>query len=172
VTTSVTRHVDDAAIRAFHDLLDETAGRGGFNARSEAFLHQVAAAFAPVGGWYLCLASKGDRPIGGMVVLRVGDRGYYLYGASTRDPAMKHAHPGYASMAAILAALAADGATELDAWGVADTGSEESESWSGFSFFKQRFGGAEVRHAGTWDLVVSPLWYALRDARERLRSAR
>lgn len=170
VVTSVTRDADPAPIGTFHDLLTETAERGGFKGRSVAFLQQVADAFAPAGGWYLCLARKGDRAIGGMVILRVGDRGYYLYGASTRDPAMKHAHPGYAAMAGVMAALAADGARELDAWGVADVGSEEAESWTGFSFFKQRFGGDQVHHAGTFDLVISPPWYALRDLRERLLS--
>ena len=40
---------------------------------------------------------------------------------------------------------------------------------AGYSRFKRKFGGQPLRHPGTFDLVVEPLWYRLRDARERLR---
>jgi lipid II:glycine glycyltransferase (peptidoglycan interpeptide bridge formation enzyme) len=185
VTTRVVRDGDAAAIAAFQRVHAETARRGGFAARSGAFLERLAAAFAPGGGWYLSLAEKDGRTIGGMVGLRFGDRAYYLYGGSSGDPADRDARPGYATMAGLITALAEDGVRTLDMWGIADGGAEErgvaarertsgtdeQQSWGGFSFFKQRFGGTEVHHAETWDLVVSPGWYAIRGLAERARLA-
>lgn len=183
VTTRIDREGDPAAIAAFQRIHAETARRAGFSPRSDAFLERLAAAFAPGGGWYLCLAEKDGQTIGGMLGLRFGDRAYYLYGGSTGDPAFRDARPGYATMAGLMTALAADGVRMFDMWGIADGGAEarsptatdptggagEQRSWGGFSFFKQRFGGAEVHHAGTWDLVIAPGWYAVRDALERAR---
>jgi len=184
VETRIVRDVDLPAIEAFHGVHDETARRAGFAPRSVAFLQQLASCFASSGGWYLCLAEKEGRTIGGMVAIRFGDRAYYLYGGSTGDPAFRDARPGYATMAGLMHSLSSDGVTALDTWGIAD-GAESSrasaerreggaaegqESWGGFSFFKQRFGGTEVHHVGTYDLVVSPAWNAIRDLGELARS--
>ena len=197
VTTRVDREGEATAVAAFQRVHAETARRGGFVPRSQAFLERLAEAFAQGGGWYLCLAEKDGRTIGGMLALRFGDRAYYLYGGSSGDPADREARPGYATMAGLIHGLAADGVRTLDMWGIADGGSEEraaaattrgaaatdggaatpqsdgsseQRSWGGFSFFKQRFGGREVHHAGTWDLVVAPGWYRLRDLAERARA--
>jgi len=191
-STRIVRDVDLTAIEAFRSVHDETARRAGFAPRSIAFLQQLAGAFAPTGGWYLCLAEKDGHTIGGMVAVRFGDRAYYLYGGSSGDPAFRDARPGYATMAGLMTALSADGVTALDTWGIADDprssgaapdpkeggasdgkeggAAEGQASWGGFSFFKQRFGGTEVHHAGTFDLVVSPAWNAIRDLGEQARS--
>jgi lipid II:glycine glycyltransferase (peptidoglycan interpeptide bridge formation enzyme) len=104
-----------------------------------------------------------------MVTLRVADRAFYLYGASSRDPELKNANAGYATMGATMEALAADGVKTLDLWGVAESDEAAPESWAGFSAFKRRFGGMPVRHPGTFDLVVDRFWYTIRDVRERTR---
>lgn len=169
VVTEVQRHADAEAIAAFHDLLEDTAERKQFRSHGLDFLSALAASLAATGGWYLCLARKDGRPIGGMVTLRVSDRAFYLYGASSRDPELKNANAGYATMGATMEALAADGARTLDLWGVAESDDAAPDSWSGFSAFKRRFGGTAVRHAGTFDLVVDRFWYTIRDLRERRR---
>jgi peptidoglycan pentaglycine glycine transferase (the first glycine) len=169
VVTEVQRHADRAAIALFHDLLEDTAERKQFRSHGLDFLSALAESLAPAGGWYLCLARKDGRPIGGMVTLRVADRAFYLYGASSREPLLKNANAGYATMGTTMEALAADGVRTLDLWGVAESDDEAPDSWSGFSAFKRRFGGTPVRHAGTFDLVVDRLWYTIRDWRERSR---
>lgn len=169
VVTEVQRHADPDAIATFHDLLEDTAERKRFRSHGLDFLSALAESLAPTGGWYLCLARKDGRPIGGMVTLRVADRAFYLYGASSRDPELKNANAGYATMGATMEALAADGVRTLDLWGVAESDADAPDSWSGFSAFKRRFGGTPVRHLGTFDLVVDPLWYTIRDLRERVR---
>jgi lipid II:glycine glycyltransferase (peptidoglycan interpeptide bridge formation enzyme) len=169
VVTEVRRQSDRESITAFHDLLEDTAERKQFRSHGLDFLSALADSLAPTGGWYLCLARKDGRPIGGMVTLRVADRAFYLYGASSRDPELKNANAGYATMGATMEALAADGVKTLDLWGVAESDEAAPESWAGFSAFKRRFGGTPVRHPGTFDLVVDRFWYKIRDVRERTR---
>ena len=163
VVTEILRHADRAAIATFHDLLEDTAERKRFRSHGLEFLSALADSLAPAGGWYLCLARKDGKPIGGMVTFRVADRAFYLYGASSRDPELKNANAGYATMGATMEALAADGVRTLDLWGVAESDDAAPDSWAGFSAFKRRFGGTPVRHAGTFDLVVDRFWYTIRD---------
>ncbi len=179
VQVTIRRDPDPASIAAFHALLRETASRGAFRARSAGFLERVAAGFAasgpaaPTGGWYLALAELEGRPIAGMAVPRVADRAYYLYGASRRDPALRHAYGAYAAMAALLARLADDGVRTFDQWGVVEADEADADaSWAGFSAFKRTFGGTPVRHPGTFDLILDPLWYRLREWRDRARAER
>jgi len=177
VITEIDRSGDPAAVAAFHELLMATAERAGFRTRSAMFLETLAQGLAggpglhadAVAGWYLIIAQVDGRPIAGAVALRTGRRAIYAYGASLREPALKHANGAYAALAAMMRALADDGATTLDLWGVVEPGEEGPDgSWAGFSAFKRQFGGMPIRHPGTYDLVVDPFWYGVRDLRERL----
>ncbi|MEO7663481.1 MAG: GNAT family N-acetyltransferase, partial [Candidatus Limnocylindrales bacterium] len=156
-----------------HDLLVATGARGGFRTHDIDFLGRLASELAPAGGWYLATGWLGSEPLGTMIVARTGDRAAYLYGGSLRFEQNRHANPGYGVMAAMMTALAADGVRWFDLWGVHGAEDPEaSSSWLGFSAFKRRFGGRDLRHPGTFDLVVSPAWYAVRDVGEQLRAGR
>jgi lipid II:glycine glycyltransferase (peptidoglycan interpeptide bridge formation enzyme) len=170
VEAATDRAGDPASLAAFHDLLEATSERAGFRTRSRAFLATLATGLAPSGGWFLTLARLRDRPIAGAIALRVGDRAIYAYGASLREPELKHANGAYASLAATMRALAADGVRTLDLWGVVEPDDPDADaSWAGFSAFKRQFGGVPLRHPGTYDLVISPVWNTIRDLRERVR---
>lgn len=176
VTVTIHRDARDVPVQGFAALLDDTAARGAFRARPAEFLQRLAARFAPAGpaaptgGWYLALAELAGRPIAGMAVPRVADRAYYLYGASGREPELRHAYGAYAAMAELLPRLAADGVRIFDQWGVVERDDPDGDpAWAGFSAFKRSFGGRPLRHPGTFDLVIDPLWYRVRDLRERLR---
>ena len=170
VTTAVDRAGDARAIADFHGLLEATSSRAGFRIRSATFLETLARGLTSSGGWYLTLASLGGRPIAGAVALRTGDRAIYAYGASLREEALKHAHGAYAALAATMRELTTDGVRTFDLWGVVEPGDPDAEAeWAGFSGFKRQFGGVPLRHPGTFDLVIEPLIYRLRDLRERIR---
>lgn len=169
VTVEVRRDADRAAVADIAALLAATAARGAFAARSQDFLQRAADVLVAGGGWYLALARLANRPIAGMAVPRVGRRAYYLYGGTLRLPELRHAYGAYAAMAALCRALAGDGVETLDLWGVVDRDDPTANpSWRGFSAFKRAFGGEPLRHPGTFDLVTDPLWYRVRDLRERL----
>ena len=170
--TAVGRAADPAQIGAFTSLLGHTARDAGFRTRPPEFFAALARELAPAGGLHLAMARWQGQPIAGMFVAGVGDRAYYLYGASDRA-APSQANGAYASMGAVLEALAEDGVTTFDLWGVAEPDDPTSDpSWAGFSAFKRKFGGRPLRHPGTFDLVIDPVWWWIREARERLGLAR
>lgn len=170
VTTTVDRAGEGSALAALAELHEQTAERAVFRGRPAAFLADAARAFAPSGGWYAVQAHLEHRPIAAMGFLRVGDRGFYLWGGSLRDPAVGGARGPYAVLAAAMEALAADGCRTLDLWGVVEAADEATEpDAAGYSRFKRKFGGAPLRHPGTFDIVTAPAWYLVRDLHERLR---
>lgn len=167
VEVQVDRTGDPAAIATLHRLLEVTAGRAEFRVRSLAFLERLAAGFAEHDGWYLGIARFEGTPFAAMAMPRLGDRAYYLYGASLREAAYKHKYGPYAVMATLQRRLAADGVHELDMWGVVEADDPDADpAWQGFSAFKRTFGGTPLRHPGLFDLVTDPFWYRLRELRQ------
>jgi hypothetical protein len=170
--TTVGRTADETQIFAFTKLLENTARDAGFRTRPPEFFAALARELAPAGGLHLAVAHWQGQPVAGMFVAGLGDRAYYLYGASDRQ-APSQANGAYAAMGAVFEALAEDGVTVFDLWGVAEPDDPTTDpSWAGFSAFKRKFGGRPLRHPGTFDLVIDPLWFWIREARERLGLAR
>jgi lipid II:glycine glycyltransferase (peptidoglycan interpeptide bridge formation enzyme) len=166
----VDRDGDPEALAAFWSLLSETAERQGFRTRSPRFLAALARALSASGDWFLALADHDGLPLAGAVAARAGDRAFYLYAASTRDPALSAKRGPYAAMAALQRSLQEAGTRSLDLWGVREPDDPNADAaWEGFSLFKRRFGGQPLRHPGTFDLVVDPLWDRLRQLHETLR---
>lgn len=172
VVTAVDRSGARAAVAALAALHAGTAERATFRARSASFLGDAAAAFSPSGGWLAVEARIDGQSVAAMGFLRVGDRAAYLWGGSSRDAVAERSRAQYAVLGAAMEALAADGAMTLDLWGVVELDEEAAHpDAAGYSRFKRKFGGRPLRHPGTFDLVVDPRWYRLRDVRERLRGA-
>jgi len=171
VETRVLRDADAAAYATFASLLATTASRAGFRARPASAFDTIATQYAARGDACLVLAGLHGETIAGCLALATGSRAFYLYAAALREPRLRHANAPYAVLWACIEALVADGRETLDLWGVAEPGDPSADQgWAGFSLFKRGFGGAPLRHPGTFDLVLSPWWYALRDVLERLRS--
>jgi lipid II:glycine glycyltransferase (peptidoglycan interpeptide bridge formation enzyme) len=172
-TARVDRVADPGALETFHTLLSATSERAGFHARSRRFLDALARPLAAAGDWFLALAEHEGRPLAGAVATRTGDRAFYLYAASTRDPELVAKRGPYAAMGALQRSLREAGTRTLDLWGVREVDDASVDvSWEGFSLFKRRFGGSPLRHPGTFDLVIDARWNSLRDLRERMRDAR
>jgi lipid II:glycine glycyltransferase (peptidoglycan interpeptide bridge formation enzyme) len=173
--TEVTIHrgLDSDEIGILHDLLIATAERAEFRVRSTEFLTRLASEFGVSDRWYLGIARVDGTPVAAMAFPRLADRAYYLYGALLRDKRYKHHYPAHAIMANMLRALAADGCTSVDMWGVTEPDDARADpAWKGFSDFKRTFGGTPLRHPGLFDLVTDPIWYRIRAARTRaLRSS-
>lgn len=172
-TARVDRAADPGALDAFHALLAVTSERAGFHIRSRRFLDALARPLAAAGDWFLALAEHEGRPLAGAIATRTGDRAFYLYAASTRDPELVAKRGPYTAMAALQRALREAGTGTLDLWGVREVDDAAVDAgWEGFSLFKRRFGGSPLRHPGTFDLVIDARWNSLRDLRERMRDAR
>lgn len=173
VVTEVLTTPDEIAIGELVALLSATAAAAGFRTHDRAYFDRLAATLAPAGRWCQVVARHEGRVVATVVTPRLGDRGYYLYGTLLRDPAVRELYPSYAALAAAMEALAASGVRSFDLWGVAEPDDPHADpSWSGFSEFKRHFRGEPLAHPGTYDLVVDPAWYRVRDAAERLRARR
>ena len=60
------------------------------------------------------------------------------------------------------------GLKNFDFWGIAPEGAPKNHPWAGFTNFKKTFKGKEVRHAGTYDIVLEPTRYRLYKTLRRL----
>jgi lipid II:glycine glycyltransferase (peptidoglycan interpeptide bridge formation enzyme) len=165
-TVTISRDSDPAEIAILHELLTLTAEYRDFRVRSPEFLERLASELTASNGWYLGIARVEGTPIAAMAFPRIGSRAYYLYGALRRDAEYKHNYGAHAVMATLMRALAGDGCTSADMWGVVEPDDSTADpAWRGFSDFKRTFGGLPLGHPGLFDLVIDRFWYWLRSMR-------
>lgn len=98
----------------------------------------------------------GER-LASALVVRFGDRATYFFGGSLdRHRAMM---APYLLHHEVMNRMAAAGCHWYDFWGVSPADCPEHR-WAGISDFKRKFGGVEVRHVPTLDLVLDEAAYA------------
>lgn len=155
VETEVVGANQPAAVESLHRLMVDVGSRGGFAPRSVAFLvaygrHAGDRAFVCLGRWQ-------GRVIAGALVGLVGDRAYYLFAGSLREPELRHANAPYAVMERLIAEAVARGAVSLDLCGVNEKDDPAADPrWEGLSSFKRGFGGDSVRHPPVHTVVLRP----------------
>jgi lipid II:glycine glycyltransferase (peptidoglycan interpeptide bridge formation enzyme) len=155
VAVEVASADDPATVDELHQLMLAVGSRGSFAPRSRAFLeaygrHAGAQAFICLGRWQ-------GRVIAGALVGLVGDRAYYQFAGSRREPELRHANGAYAVMERVIAACVERGAVSLDLCGVNEKDDPAADPrWEGLSSFKRGFGGEPVRHPPVSMLVLRP----------------
>ncbi len=160
---------DDAAVTtaidALHDLVGETQRRAAFPMPPLERYRIAWRALAGEGRAAILEARReGELLASGMVVFE-GDRSFYLFSGSRREE--RGAPKRYASYAlqwAMMRLARERGVRRHDLWGVAPPGAGPDHPWHGVGLFKKGFGGEEVVWAGSFDLVVEPALYRLRQA--------
>jgi lipid II:glycine glycyltransferase (peptidoglycan interpeptide bridge formation enzyme) len=167
---TVTDAGDTAAIDALHALVGETQRRAGFPMPPLERYRLAWSALAGAGRASILEARReGELLASGMVVVE-GDRSYYLFSGSRRE---ERGEPkrfaSYALQWAMMRHARDRGVRWHDLWGIAPADAGPEHAWHGVGFFKKGFGGREVQWAGSWDLVVDPTLYRLREATGILR---
>jgi lipid II:glycine glycyltransferase (peptidoglycan interpeptide bridge formation enzyme) len=175
VQVEVAPAADGSAVAELHGLMLDAGSRGGFQPRSAAFLGAYGARAGDRA--FVCLGRWQGRVIAGAMVGFVGDRGYYQFAGSLREPELRHANAPYAVMDGVIAACLDRGAASLDLCGVNERDDPDADPrWEGLSSFKRGFGGQPVRHPPVATLVLRPgverLRVAGQQARQRLSSLR
>jgi lipid II:glycine glycyltransferase (peptidoglycan interpeptide bridge formation enzyme) len=151
-------------VDSFCALSELTGTRDGFSVHSPAYYREVYDLFAARYG-ALFMASYEGTDLGGLMVLSIGRRAWYLYGASSNDE--RDRMPNYALQWTAIQWARAHGCTEYDLWGIPDEDEDNLEKhfqqrhdglWGVYGF-KRGFGGKVYRAVGAWDRVYNPAIY-------------
>ena len=171
VTTSVVEgHEGVAAIDALHELVAETQRRAGFPMPPLARYRTAWRALGGAGRAAIVEARRGAELLASAMVVVEGDRSFYLFSGSRREARGEPKHYASYALQWTMMRLARDRGSRLhDLWGVAPPGAGPEHAWHGVGLFKKGFGGREVEWAGSWDLVVDPTLYRVREAAGILR---
>jgi peptidoglycan pentaglycine glycine transferase (the first glycine) len=137
----------------------ETALRDGFVIRDEGYYHTVWSIFAQAGLADFLIAEVEGEPVAGVVMLRFGQRAYYLYGMSRA--AHREKMPNVLLQWEAICRAKAAGCTVYDLWGAPGEFDEGDSMW-GVYRFKEGLGAQVIRTLGAWDYPVHPglyRWY-------------
>lgn len=164
-----------ADISEFSRLMAQTSERNTFGVHNEAYFGKVYDLLMPKYGALLLARHKGDL-LAAIMVFALGDKAWYLYGASSRGKGNLYATYGI-QWAAIQWAKQR-GCRYYDLWGVPDHDEatleaqfkERRDGLWGVYGFKRGWGGEVCRSLGAWDKALNPLVYAAYRAALKLRS--
>jgi len=152
-------------IESFHKMMLVTGGRDGFGIHSLEYYKRAYDLLHPKGMGEILVAEYEGKSLAALFVARNGNRGYYLYGASTDDE--RNRMPAYLLQWEAMKWAKARGCEEYDLWGVPDEEEATLEAnfetrqdglW-GVYRFKRGFGGQLKRAAQAMDRVYNPLLY-------------
>ncbi len=138
-----------------YKLLLETAGRGDFRLHPQDYYWQI---------WdqlhrenlKILIAEYKNQPLACMILTLFGSTVTYLHGGSSTQ--MKEAMAPYVLHWEAIKLSKALGYNFYDFGGVAPQNLGK-HPWSGISRFKRGFGGFELTFPGSFEIVISPLWY-------------
>lgn len=172
VETSVTGDPDDdEALAELHAIVTRTLDRANYRLPSLERYRIAWRGLAGGGRARIVRARHGGTLESAGLLVVEGDRSIYLYSGSIREA--KGEPKRFASYAAqwqMMRTAREMGARVHDLWGVAPEDAGPEHPWYGYSLFKKGFDGRFVSWAGSWDLVVDPVVYRLRDLASSLRA--
>ena len=148
------------------------AARDAFAVHSRDYFERLLAAFGERA--HLLMARVGDEDAGALLVTRLADRAWELYGGWSGAHA--DARPFYLLKWHSMMRMRALGAHRYDMWGLADRGDNAAggseDPLAGVENFKRGFGGEVAEWIGALETPVRPLLYPLWQLAARRRLAR
>jgi hypothetical protein len=161
-----------AGLPVFMGLYKETARRDKIAIHPESYyraLFETASEVSSASGPHLSLyvARYGEEALASIIVLHMGKRATYLYGASSE----KHRNlmPTYALQWCAIREAKRRGAETYDFFGIPPDGHDASHPMAGLFLFKTGFGGDIVHRCGAYDVALHPVFYRMFRIGERLR---
>lgn len=153
---SVTRADSRAELRVFYTILEETARRDQFLIRSYAYFESIWKHMINNGYAQVFLADYKGETLAGTLAFILGDKAWYLYGASSN----KHRNmmPNYLLQWEMISWAKEQGCRMYDFRGVSGD-LDENNPLFGLYRFKKGFNGVLTEFIGEWDFVYRPGWY-------------
>lgn len=145
-------------LESFYNILVETARRDKFLIRGFEYFKTIWENMVENGMARVFLAEHEGCPISGTLALWLGDKAWYLYGASSNEH--RNLMPNYLIQWEMIRWARRQGCTLYDFRGVSGD-LDESNPLYGLYRFKKGFNGELVEFTGEWDKVYSRLFYWL-----------
>jgi len=142
----------------FYQVLRETCERDRFLVRSYQYFADLYDFLTPSGYTRLFLAKLEDKVIAGAILLKIGDKAWYLYGASSNKA--RNTMPNYLMQWEMIRWAKSQGCTLYDFRGVPGKLTEDNPLY-GLYRFKKGFNGVFTEFIGEYDLVYQPGFYRL-----------
>ncbi|MBI2843009.1 MAG: peptidoglycan bridge formation glycyltransferase FemA/FemB family protein [Armatimonadetes bacterium] len=145
----------------FYELLRVTAKRDGFLVRGYSYYETLWDVLVNSGCARLFMSYYGETPLGGALAFIIGDRAWYVYGASSNEH--RNLMPNYLMQWEMIKWARAAGCKWYDFRGVSPRrgASEKEDHLQGLNRFKEGFSARYVEYIGEYDLPLSPFWYWL-----------
>ena len=144
------------ALPVFYKILQETAQRDAFLIRSYAYYDHFYDILVPQGLASLFVAKFEGEVIAGTLAFLLGDKCWYIYGASANRHRNKM--PNYLLQWEMIRWAKEHGCTMYDFRGVPGDVPEEHPLY-GLVKFKKGFNGTYTQFIGEYDLIYRPLFY-------------
>jgi len=145
----VTIRVDNNRIDDFLALMSATTERDNFFAHSDSY-YRTLVSYDP-NFIQLILAEYEGRVIAAGLFCFHSPTAVYMHGASANE--FRNVMAPYLLQWTAIKRAKSLGLKYYDFYGI------DAKKWPGVTRFKEGFGGEEVNYAGTFDLVLQPVWY-------------
>lgn len=146
------------ALPEFYRILTTTASRDHFLIRPYSYFERFYDNLQPAGLCELFMAYYEGEAIAGTLAFRMGDKSWYIYGASANSH--RNLMPNYAIQWTMIEWAKAQGCTMYDFRGVPGHVPEDHPLY-GLVKFKKGFGGKYTEFIGEYDLPFKPGKYQL-----------
>lgn len=167
---SIHKSTDPSDITILTSLLKGVAHRNHITPHSDAYFAAQASTLMPLGAATLFYVSYENSPIAAALVYDSETTRYYAHAAA--DDAYRKLSAGTALVGHMILDAKRSGLGYFDLYGIAPA-DDSDHPWSGFTKFKQSFGGHPVDYVGAWDYPIRKLPYAFyrtyQSMRHRLR---
>jgi lipid II:glycine glycyltransferase (peptidoglycan interpeptide bridge formation enzyme) len=156
---TIRRSHDKKDLPVFYAILKETAERDHFLIRNEQYFsviwdQMVASGYAAI---FIAETAEGE-PVSGTLAMIVGDKAWYLYGASSNQH--RSLMPNYLIQWKMICWAQENHCRLYDFRGVSGDMNEDNPLY-GLYRFKKGFAGELTEFIGDWDLVYSSFYYLL-----------
>lgn len=141
----------------FLKFYQETVERKQFEGKEEKYFTDLTAAIDNFENAEIFFVKDEDQILAAALIIFYGDMATYLFGASTALKRKKMAP--YLLQWEIVCQAKEMGLQKYDFYGIVPDENNLKHPWQGFTAFKKKLGGEEVKHIGSYDFVYNQRLY-------------